>query len=319
MATNKVIIIIGMHRSGTSLTASLLQKSGLDIGQNLLAPDKANTNGHFENIDFFYFHVNTLQKLAYHANGWDFIDIEKMNARITGNAQSIINKNQSSLWGWKDPRTTLFINFWAKLLPEANFLFIYRHPAEVVDSLFRRGDSILLENPELAIDAWAHYNNLVLKYYNLYKNRSFLVNTQTLIYNYPAFIKTINQAFDINLNPEIETLFDKALYKEFSEDDGLTKELYKIKPEVEHLYQALIASSWYPANAAPQTAVTISSAGANEYPSKEHFFSNWLNKYVDEPQLVYNSTTIQNSHIEKKIKPIMLSLFYKYLKVKTSH
>ena len=31
-----VLIITGMHRSGTSLTAEFLQKIGLDLGNNLL-------------------------------------------------------------------------------------------------------------------------------------------------------------------------------------------------------------------------------------------------------------------------------------------
>lgn len=275
----KTIIIVGMHRSGTSLTASLLKKSGLDIGKELLGPEKSNTSGHFENTDFFFFHVNTLRKLNYHANGWDTIEIEEMNAQMTTQAKEIINKNQSEVWGWKDPRTTLFLNFWAKLLPNACFLFVYRSPAEVVDSLYRRGDSIIVENPELAIDSWLHYNNLILKYYNQHKNNSLLVNIKTLINNYPFFIETLNHKFDVNLNPNIETLFNYKLFKEFSGKSELADNLYKIKPEAKLLYQLLVNNSWTPENTKPLTANNLI-INNFEDSSAEDFFSEWLRLYV---------------------------------------
>ena len=41
--------------------------------------------------------------------------------------------------GWKDPRTVLFLDFWAERLPTARFVFIFRRPEEVVASLKRRG------------------------------------------------------------------------------------------------------------------------------------------------------------------------------------
>ena len=41
-----------MHRSGTSLTASLLSALGVDLGRELLPPDKNNLRGYFEDIDF---------------------------------------------------------------------------------------------------------------------------------------------------------------------------------------------------------------------------------------------------------------------------
>ncbi|HEY9865953.1 MAG TPA: hypothetical protein V6D21_17410, partial [Candidatus Obscuribacterales bacterium] len=51
-----IIIIAGMHRSGTSLTASLLQNLGVNIGKQLVGADYGNIKGHFENVDFVEFH-----------------------------------------------------------------------------------------------------------------------------------------------------------------------------------------------------------------------------------------------------------------------
>ena len=54
------IIITGMHRSGTSLVASLLQEAGLSIGERLLGPSAGNRKGHFEDVDFVELHEDIL-------------------------------------------------------------------------------------------------------------------------------------------------------------------------------------------------------------------------------------------------------------------
>ncbi|NJK60916.1 MAG: hypothetical protein HC918_12650, partial [Oscillatoriales cyanobacterium SM2_1_8] len=46
------LVVAGMHRSGTSLTASLLQTLGTHLGQTLVAADRHNPKGYFEDLDF---------------------------------------------------------------------------------------------------------------------------------------------------------------------------------------------------------------------------------------------------------------------------
>ena len=56
-----VLIITGIHRSGTSLTASLFQSVGVNIGENLVGPEYGNIRGHFEDIEFVELHKRILQ------------------------------------------------------------------------------------------------------------------------------------------------------------------------------------------------------------------------------------------------------------------
>ena len=42
------------------------------------------------------------------------------------------------LWGWKDPRTLLFIHFWLELLPGARLVIPIRHPLEIYYSYLKR-------------------------------------------------------------------------------------------------------------------------------------------------------------------------------------
>ncbi len=57
---SQILIVTGMHRSGTSLLASILQSAGVRIGQELLAPDPRNKRGFFEDVDIYRFHEQAL-------------------------------------------------------------------------------------------------------------------------------------------------------------------------------------------------------------------------------------------------------------------
>src|SRR3954468_6979084 len=47
------LIITGMPRSGTSATARLLARSGLDVGSNLNPPREDNKLGYYEDVSFY--------------------------------------------------------------------------------------------------------------------------------------------------------------------------------------------------------------------------------------------------------------------------
>ncbi|HMB65244.1 MAG TPA: hypothetical protein VKO42_00060, partial [Patescibacteria group bacterium] len=47
----KTVVVIGMHRSGTSLVAGIMQCLGVDMGSNLLSGNRGNPLGFFEDED----------------------------------------------------------------------------------------------------------------------------------------------------------------------------------------------------------------------------------------------------------------------------
>ncbi len=55
------LIVVGMHRSGTSLTANWLARSGLFVGDTLLANRVDNPMGHFEDESFLHLHEDILK------------------------------------------------------------------------------------------------------------------------------------------------------------------------------------------------------------------------------------------------------------------
>ena len=161
-----VLVIGGMHRSGTSLTASLLQGAGLFIGPRLMGPYRGNERGHFEDLDFYELHKQFLRANGLHEDGFLTSGRPRAPADLVPAAEAIVadRRARGVPWGWKDPRTIAFLDFWLSLVPEARFLFVFRSPWAVAASLARRGDRPVQEDPTLAIRSWLHCNHLILEF-----------------------------------------------------------------------------------------------------------------------------------------------------------
>jgi hypothetical protein len=69
------VLVLGCHRSGTSVTANVLQILGCNLGDELLGahPD-SNPLGHFENLAALGFIENLLEQL-----GTDWRDPQPLN------------------------------------------------------------------------------------------------------------------------------------------------------------------------------------------------------------------------------------------------
>jgi hypothetical protein len=243
-----VFIIAGMHRSGTSLAASILQSAGVHIGRRLMEATEFNAKGHFENLDFFEFHLDVFRSLGVNIDGWTLQENLQIDEPLIDRAKQLIEQNSlSSIWGWKEPRTTLFLDFWAKLLPEARFLLIYRSPWEVADSLYRRGDEIFQTQPELAIKYWQHYNQKILDFYNQEQHRCLLTNLKTIVQYQTAYIDTINHKFNVNLSHPAPTAYDPSLLRtEISSNSQRPTLIDHYFPEAIELYQELEGRGWHP-------------------------------------------------------------------------
>lgn len=136
----KVLIVTGMHRSGTSLTANWLYHCALQLGEQLVGANDSNKDGHYEDIEFLRIHEEILSANGYPATGLIHhkpIDIseyqlEKMKAVVE------VKGRRFDQWGWKEPRTCLFLDTYRQLIPGAKYLVIVRDHVSVVNSLLKR-------------------------------------------------------------------------------------------------------------------------------------------------------------------------------------
>jgi GT2 family glycosyltransferase len=131
------LVITGMHRSGTSLIAHFAQESGFLMGRDLYPPDAGNPRGYFEDRQIVDFHKRILRRESWQM--WDAETAPKVFERDRQDALGIVSSRcGETKWGWKDPRTCLFLDFWNSLLPDARYIFLFRNPFLVSDSLRRR-------------------------------------------------------------------------------------------------------------------------------------------------------------------------------------
>lgn len=160
------LIICGMHRSGTSFVASLVAGAGVHLGDELLESSPGNPRGHFEDVGILEFHRTALVANGIVSEGYTTQPQITLSPSLQRLASELVatRVGHGRMWGWKEPRTTLFLDVWRTLLPDARFLLVFRRPWEVVDSLYRRGETAFRHNPTFALDIWLHYNRLLVEF-----------------------------------------------------------------------------------------------------------------------------------------------------------
>src|SRR5437588_8587392 len=154
--------VVGMHRSGTSMIAKLLHACGISIGPegDLKLATRHNTAGHWENLAFVALNNDLLHQFGgdWHkppmfCDGWEF---SAEASRFVKNANDLLNQFRGP-WGWKDPRNSLTLPFWLRMIPDLKVIVCLRNPLEVSRSLFLRDSQDL--SP---FDLWAtHYRNAI--------------------------------------------------------------------------------------------------------------------------------------------------------------
>lgn len=164
------ICIIGMHRSGTSMVARILNLAGVDLGapERLLAPQADNPFGFWENRDIMDLNDRLLElqggtwmKPPVWQDGWEKSSATSVLLEQASLALSRAYTNRQFLkWGWKDPRTTLTVPFWKQVVGALRLVLVVRNPVDVASSLkVRHGWSL-----EVGIRLWKQYMDAALKH-----------------------------------------------------------------------------------------------------------------------------------------------------------
>jgi glycosyltransferase involved in cell wall biosynthesis len=178
-----IILILGMHRSGTSLVAQLIAKWGVYSGEDLMPANEYNRDGYWEYNPLVSLHE---KMLAYTHNTWyaptNEINTTKLLNTFSEEAHELVRKmdNGNKPWFWKDPRIALFLPFWNEILKSRRVYYIipFRKPSSVALSLQKR-DNI---RESIALDIWELYNFKIIDYINSKKDY-LLVNYDTLLEN----------------------------------------------------------------------------------------------------------------------------------------
>jgi hypothetical protein len=142
------ILIVGMHRSGTSALAGLVGKLGVPLGDHMLEPGSDNPKGYWEHREVVSVHERLLAGLG---SRWDDVRAfpenwqEREVAREAALAISDIISSDFSecpMWAVKDPRLCRVLPLWFEVLQKRYVrpvvLFMVRRPREVSASIEAR-------------------------------------------------------------------------------------------------------------------------------------------------------------------------------------
>jgi hypothetical protein len=162
---SRPVAIVGMHRSGTSMVAKLLQQAGLNLGDeaDLMPPAAENPEGFYEHLEFVRLNDEVLNVAG---AGWDCPPAAEFDWEDNAldpfrtRARCLAAPLRERLpWGWKDPRTSLTLPFWRSAFGPLRTVVVVRNPLEVVSSLYRRNGF----STALALTLWQIYAERVLE------------------------------------------------------------------------------------------------------------------------------------------------------------
>jgi hypothetical protein len=154
------VVILGMHRSGTSLVTRLVSLMGLALphDEDLFVGQRPNPRGHWESKSLVAFNNSLLEERDaswFCPPSLSAKDVSRMLDRHASDARAKFHSAYTEQpWVWKDPRTCVLLPFWSAVLgARAAYVLVVRHPLEVSDSLARRNGY----SPEVSLALWERY------------------------------------------------------------------------------------------------------------------------------------------------------------------
>lgn len=147
------VIMIGMHRSGTSLISRVLGELGVNMGKKTEMNDESTL---FQGLNDWM--------LSQSGASWDnpcsielLLNNPEIRLAVEEYLRNMLNSprvishiglakyirynslwNLPTSWGWKDPRNTFTLPIWLDLFPNAKVVHVYRHGLDVSNSLLVR-------------------------------------------------------------------------------------------------------------------------------------------------------------------------------------
>jgi len=250
------IIVLGMHRSGTTMLGELLGKLGVFLGHECDAHGESkfimacNENVlHFShsawddprNLEYLYEYPERVSKFTDKLKK-SVISRDFIHSYVgTDNASDFFQCKKP--WGWKEPRTTVLWPIWKGVFPQAKFIFLYRNGIDVAQSLRRRAESHItivdksFSSPRCmelnrAFKVWEEYNELYVALKERYTDADiFEVCYENLlrdpIVELQKIIKYLELNADTDLVEEVAAKVNSTKAYSFIDDKEL-KDFYEV-------------------------------------------------------------------------------------------
>jgi GT2 family glycosyltransferase len=237
----KALLVMGMHRSGTSALAKGLEVFGADLGTNLMAATDANPKGYYEDLDIW-----RLNNVLLESSGcaWQSIakpDEHRLEALLKSDLfESAVNlilsrKEETNLFGLKDPRFSYLLPFWNAVFKAAEVktlcLIAIRNPAHTAASLVR-AERIPMEQGHYL---WLSYILAALE--NTCDSPTVLTDYASFLADPSAELRRIGRAFNLTADDQrLHTYTEEFLCSNLNRSSAAAQDA---PPIVQHVYEHL--------------------------------------------------------------------------------
>ena len=219
------VIVLGMHRSGTSALAGVLSHLGCDLPATLMQGNESNPKGFFESDKICRLNDDLLA-----SGGSDWSDWQRFNpdwfetsraSEFVARATEVLASEfeSSSLFVLKDPRMCRLMPFWTRVIESAGIqpvvVHTHRNPLEVADSLStiwthtgqipQLGPLLWLQNVLSAEQESRGLPRCFVSYENLLSNWAGEVDriSKTIGLRWPRFSSAVASEIDTFLTPSL--------------------------------------------------------------------------------------------------------------------
>lgn len=253
MGNRRAVIVMGMHRSGTSAMTRVLNLLGLQLNNKILPPQKDNPAGFWESNEVIEINAEIMIRFNSSwddflplANGWDSSD--KIVDLYT-KAESVLTDDfdGSPYYLLKDPRLCKLMPFWRRTLIKLGFDIYYvcvtRNPLEVMSSQATRDKTSPLKSSLL----WL--THVITSEYHTRDAQRIFVTYQQLISDWRQVINRISKQFEIQFPidpdiaaPEIAKFLNCDMRHHIKSAKDLDNNPY-CQGEIQQWHEALLAAS----------------------------------------------------------------------------
>lgn len=219
------MLVLGMHRSGTSAVTRGLKVLGVELGDKALDSGGDNKKGFWEDSDFKKLNIEMLDAINH---DWDSIehitrgDVDTLLSKgFLEKAVLLITKKikGTKVFGLKDPRASILLTFWMVVFEHlslsVSYVIAVRNPRSVVESLSVRSNM----NRTKAYLLWLDYTITVLRHTK--KRRRVVIDYDYLLFAPDSELTRIAKAIDLKVEP-----IELEVYKGQFLDNGLRHAKY---------------------------------------------------------------------------------------------
>ncbi|QDP02170.1 sulfotransferase family protein [Thalassotalea sp. PS06] len=238
--SQQAVIVVGMHRSGTSALSGELSRLGVFMGKHLLKPQKGvNDKGFYENARLLELNEELLDQ---NHLSWDYPLLppcvpESIHETFKSKSLKFIEREYgtSPLWGMKDPRVSILLPFWHDVFQSATvnpvYVLMIRNPLEVAASLHKRDKF----SQDKSLMLWLNYN--FFSYLYSANSARVIIDFEQLLENPKKAIAPLIACLDVKVeNSRAESFIDKGLKRQVVVDNHVSGILPTLAMS---LYQAI--------------------------------------------------------------------------------